>query len=87
MPLFDDPEAMKQEVLKHISLGMPLDRARVIMQSYGFFCENRAAKRELACYAKKKSGALSSSQYRVWIRSDEQGRVSDIQVNCFGEGP
>jgi hypothetical protein len=38
MPLQADEEGMRAEVLKHISPGMPVDEARIVMEKNGFDC-------------------------------------------------
>lgn len=36
MPLHTDAAAMREEVLKHVSIGMPLEEAKRAMEAHGF---------------------------------------------------
>jgi hypothetical protein len=85
---FDDPVAMKREVLKHISVGMQFRRAQAVLESNGFHCWLVEARRQLGCYASKPSSCgLTTRQFRVWITYDERRVITNIRVMCFGEGP
>lgn len=88
MQLHFDAAAMRAEVLKYLSVGMPIENAKRILEDSGFQCPSFAF------------GGASSLQYRaiyqthgfvadeIWVAMDyESGVVTDIKVDCISVGP
>jgi hypothetical protein len=96
MRLVYDNDAMSAEVLKYLSVGMPIENAKRVMEANGFECE-------YSLYA----GGLEPSDHetpclrcRIWfgihflVEDDidvwvyyEAGCVKDVRVDCLSIGP
>jgi hypothetical protein len=87
MRLYFDNEAMRAEVLRYLSIGMPIDNAKRIMQDSGFTCkDSQFTTPYLHCSAVYSSGLLISDEIHIFMR-DESGRISTIEVDCHSVGP
>jgi hypothetical protein len=84
MPLLSNQEAMRQEVLKHVAIGMSATQAQAIMESNGFDCKisHDGGTNKLCCHA---SQLIRSTVSRLYVNVifvyDQNGIVKDCQVD------
>jgi hypothetical protein len=88
MKLYFEEEAMRAEVLKYVSAGMPIDNARRIMEDSGFKCEDNYVRGPgcLSCRAVYDTHFLLADEISVSIEH-ESGKVIDVKVDCYCVGP
>jgi uncharacterized protein YceK len=89
MELHFDNEAMRREVMKHLSIGMPIHNAKEIMQAGGFECEKS--------FWKQRPGVHCSAVYRthdLFVRDEihiylheQSGKLSGVDVACRSIAP
>lgn len=85
MKLQFDNQAMREEVLKHVSVGMPIETAKQLMEASGFRCEEGWSSC-LNCLARYKSNFFMSDE--IWVLlHHEDGKLSRIEVDCHSVGP
>jgi len=87
MELHLDDEDMLVEVKRFLSLGMPIDNAKRIMQQNGFQCQERNhGAAQLNCWAVYKTHFLRSDEIHILL-SHESGLLNEIKVECYSVGP
>jgi hypothetical protein len=89
MKLQFDSEAMRVEVLKYLSIGMPIENAKRIMEDSGFKCHDSwwvADPSCVDCLAVYAAHFMFSDEIRVFVYH-EAGHVTDIKVECYSIGP
>lgn len=90
MKLHFDNEAMQAEVLKYLSVGMPVENARRIMEDSGFKCQDSSCftgPAWLHCTAVYGTHGLFISHEIHVILYHESGRISTIEADCHSIGP
>ncbi len=88
MKLLFNKDAMQAEVSKYLSIGMPIENARRIMEDSGFKCEEEWwGEHCLDCVAVYRTHHLFfSDEIHVSLNHDA-GRLTGIVVACFSVGP
>jgi hypothetical protein len=84
MQLLADDEAMTQEVLRYISLGMPLNSAKIIMEQNDFRCSYRNCSPGERHYLSCKGTISQTSTGSAFLRS--AGCATIVEVRLFYEG-
>jgi hypothetical protein len=81
-------DAMRAEVLKYLSPGMPIENAERIMKDSGFKCEDSwcAGSQVLRCSAVYATHFLMDNEIHVLLYH-EAGKLTDVKVDCFSVGP
>jgi hypothetical protein len=89
MQLRFDNDAMRFEVLKYLSIGMPIENAKRIMEESGFKCHDSWFEGPscLNCVAVYRMHHLFISDQIHVSLFHESGQVSDIKVDCHSESP
>jgi hypothetical protein len=88
MKLLNDDNAMRVEVLKYLSPGMPMENAKRIMEDSGFQCEEISTEA-----ASMQCTAVVSINHpfchdEVYVRlGQEAGKLTTVSVKCYGVGP
>ena len=86
MKLSHNQEAMKEEVMKHLSIGMPIEEAAQIMKDNGFKVGNGSPHDEphLSCYAVYHDWSLTFGTKEINISLfHETGKLTRVQVQCY----
>jgi hypothetical protein len=88
MKLRFDDDGMREEVLRYLSAGMPIENAKRIMEDSGFKCENSllAGSACLHCSTIYRTHLITSDEIDVCL-SHESGKVTAIRVDCHSIGP
>jgi hypothetical protein len=88
MKLQFEKDAMRAEVLKYISTGMPIDNAKRIMEDSGFTCSDScsAEPQALQCTAVYATHFLMADEIYVLLYH-EAGKLRDVKVDCYSVGP
>jgi hypothetical protein len=89
MKLDLDKEAMRTEILKYLSIGMPIENAQRIMEDSGFKCQEAwwEGERSLACVAVCRTHHLFFSDEIHVSLYHESGQLASINVDCYSVGP
>jgi hypothetical protein len=84
-----EEDAMRAEILKYLSPGMPIENATRIMEDSGFKCKETfvASSWAVRCVA-------VHGTHRFWIADEihvllyhQAGKLNEIEVDCFSVGP
>jgi hypothetical protein len=87
MKKYHDKEQMEAEVKKYISIGMPLEEAKRIMEESGFRCsEDWCEPPCLSCLASTPVNFLMVDEISIRLYH-EKGVVTGLEVLCYGLGP
>lgn len=88
MQLHFDNEAMQSEVLKFISVGMPLEEAKRIMLESGFKCDDRyhGSRPNLRFSAVHGTQRLFTSDEIHVFLYHESGKITEIKTDCHTIG-
>jgi hypothetical protein len=83
-----DREAMRAEVLKYLSPGMPIANAQRIMEDSGFRCEDCLLVNPpcLRCWTVQAQHFWVADEINVFL-DHEDGKLTDIEVDCSSVGP
>jgi hypothetical protein len=85
-----DNQAMREEVLKHLSIGMPIETAKRIMEDSGFKCENitlLSGPSCVRCLAVFRTHHLFISDEIQILLYNGGGKLSSIEVDCRSISP
>jgi hypothetical protein len=82
MKLVYDNAGMKEETLRYLSLGMPIDNASRIMKDSGFDCDTYNLEPDrIRCHAVYKAQLMTADE--IWVELlQKDGKLIDIQVRC-----
>jgi hypothetical protein len=88
MKLQLEEDAMRAEVLKYLSPGMPIENAKRIMEDSGFKCEDSwsGGSRVLLCSAVYATHFMMADEINVLLHH-ESGKLTNVKVDCFSVGP
>ena len=87
MKLVYDEEKMKEEVLHYLSIGMPIANAKRIMKDSGFDCDTFSFSSDcVTCHVYYESHFNTADEIFVRLYH-EDGKLTDVQVNCQCIGP
>jgi hypothetical protein len=89
MKRYFDNQAMREEILNYLALGMPIENAKQIMEASGFQCEdgflwNPSCLRCVAVY--RAHHLFISDEIHVLFHHDA-GKLSGIEVDCHSISP
>jgi hypothetical protein len=90
MPLFADQDQMKDEILKHVTIGDPADKAARIMRQQDFHCRTSEAEThhlQLECHASESTRPPMTLDVWVTMDCDGSGHITDINVRTKMDGP
>jgi hypothetical protein len=89
MKLRFDNEAMRAEVMKYVSAGMPIENAKRIMEDSGFKCEDSffTGPPCVRCSAVSGTHGIFLADEVFVLLYHEAGKVTDIKVDCHTVGP
>jgi hypothetical protein len=76
-----DDKAMQREVEKHISVGMSVERACMLLKTHGFTSEDHKNERRIFCETTESAGWLVTYRATIWLSYDEGGRVTKIEAS------
>lgn len=89
MKLHFENEAMRAEILKYLSVGMPIENAKRIMEDSGFKCQEGWFSGPAYLHCSAVYGThhlLIADEIRVRLYH-EAGKLSGIRVDCHSVGP
>ena len=82
-----DKSAMEKELSKRLAVGMPIDRAKTLMEDAGFTCrEWKSDPPAIHCTAVAERGLITLNQVGVRLQHDS-GKLTDVKVECATVGP
>lgn len=89
MKLYFDDQEMREELLKYLAIGTPMETAKRIMEESTFKCEEYLFARPsyLHCSAIYRTRSLFFTDEIQVLLYHEAGRLSNIEVHCRSFGP
>ena len=88
MKLYFNDDQMREEVLRYLSIGMPIENARRIMQDSGFDCDTFWSRSEYVCDIWYEPKLFSWVNDKICVKlHHSDGKLTDVVVECSTIGP